>query len=113
MNQQSDLFTIFLLNNNKQTLMDEIMDTFNTIFIKCTKDGDAYWNECASFLGDRLKDVNNNSKSALYKKIFPILRKFLNSEISDFNVSDSTSRGDSSQGESKKFKVNAKYFHLT
>jgi hypothetical protein len=39
MNQQSDLFTIFLLNNNKQTLMDEIMDTFNTIFIKCTKEG--------------------------------------------------------------------------
>jgi hypothetical protein len=32
MNQQSDLFTIFLLNNSKQTLMDEIMDTFNTIF---------------------------------------------------------------------------------
>jgi hypothetical protein len=113
MNQLNDLFTIFLVNNNKQTLVDEIMDKFNTICIKCTKEGDAYWNECTSFLGDRLKDVNNNSKSALYKKLFPIVRKFLNSEISDSNVRDSTSRGDSSQGESKKFKVNARFFHLT
>jgi hypothetical protein len=113
MNQLSDLFTIFLLNNNKQNLMEELMEKFGTIFIKCTKENDDYWNECASFLANKLADVNKNTKAAFYRKLFPILRQFLNSGISDSNVRDSTSGGDSSRGEPKKFKVNAKCFHLT
>jgi hypothetical protein len=79
MNQLSQVFTIFLLNNNKQHLMDEFMSTFSTIFAKCTKEGDGHWNECASFVANKLADVKANAKSALYRKLFPILRQFLNS----------------------------------
>jgi hypothetical protein len=112
-NELSDLFTIFLLNNNKQSLMDDIMDKFSTVFVKCTKEGDAYWNECASFLSNKLADINANSKSALYRKLFPILRKFLNSGNSYSNVKGDASSEDSSRGDSKKYRVNAKCFHLT
>ena len=49
--------------------MEELMEKFGTIFIRCTKENDDYWNECASFLANKFADVNTNTKAAFYRKL--------------------------------------------
>lgn len=111
----TDSISIFLLNNNKQELSSDIITKFNTVFTQCKAEGDEFWKEFITYFNDATNALKGPGRTAFFRSLYPKLRGFLNSGFSESNVRDGTSGGETSHGGDipKKFKVNAKCFHLT
>lgn len=111
----TDAISVFLLNNNMADNISDVVARLNNNFALCKHEGDEYWKDFIKFFSDITEKLKGSSRTAFFKTLYPKLRQFLNSGISESNVRDGISNEETSRGgpKPKKFSVNAKCFHLT
>jgi len=108
MSQPIDIINSYFVSNGMESSVPTIIEKLNDVVANCTKVGDSTYNDFTKYINSLIK--RKDWSKQFYSQFFPSLRSFLKSSNPHFSVAmlDGTSSGDTSQGESKKFRFQAK-----